>query len=402
VRLRTDEGTELDAEYSVTPDGEYLGVVLESAGGQTAAGGRGRNHEYAPALLLLLERLKSRHAVLHTALVASARVADLPEAERRLVEEPVALDDVTNLDQLRRDLTRAQRRVVPGTATRVGNNRKRIMLRLEVPGYGPEDAAHLEVDLSVPVAPVELPTAYELLTSLLHKEVHTSRGRRNTVLDLDGDTVLVGTERSPDGQPVEVRHVQQALDILAVHGSVVVQPHELGHRSSFVGAVLANLPNAFVTGDPPTVTLGVPSVSKIAEDPRFGELDGQAQVKVRKEQSQLRGLLAGGRKSAPCALCGHPYPMAFLVAAHVKKRSECTRDERLDLHNVAMLACLFGCDALYEAGWITVGEDGRIRARDATGELADRLASLDGRLCAAHGPGSEPYFAWHRAQWSTY
>jgi len=36
---------------------------------------------------------------------------------------------------------------------------------------------------------------------------------------------------------------------------------------------------------------------------------------------------------------------------------------------VAMLACTFGCDALYEAGWITVGQDGNVQTVPA-GQLA--------------------------------
>lgn len=398
MRLRTDEGTELDAEYSVAPDGEHLGVVLESAGGRTAAG-PSRNRDYVPALLLLLERLRSRQAALHLALVVSARVAALPEDERVLLRGPLALGGVANLDRLRRDLTRAQGRIgLPATATKEGNNRKRITLRVEVPGYGPDDADRLAADLAEPAVPPALPTAYDLLVSLLRQEVSTVTGRRNTVLDVDRDTALVRTDRSPDGRPVKVREVQQALDILAAQGSVVVQPHEIGYRSAFVGAVLATLPDAHVTDDPPTITLGVPSATEIARNPWFGALDGRASVKVRREQVQLRALLLGARKSAPCALCGHPYPKEFLIAAHVKKRSVCTDVERADLHNVAMLACLFGCDALYEAGWITVGGDGRIRVHDETGELGDRLAGLDGLACGAHGPGPEPYFAWHREQ----
>jgi hypothetical protein len=48
-------------------------------------------------------------------------------------------------------------------------------------------------------------------------------------------------------------------------------------------------------------------------------------------------------------------------SAHIKKRSLCTDDERRDLRHVAMLAYSFGCDALYEAGWITVDGTGQIR-----------------------------------------
>ena len=115
-------------------------------------------------------------------------------------------------------------------------------------------------------------------------------------------------------------------------------------------------------------------------DPEFAVLDSTASVKIRREQALLRSMLARGRELADCALCGHQYPLRFLVAAHIKKRSVCTDDERRDLRHVAMLACTFGCDALYEAGWITVELDGRIRAippdTAPAGRLRDHLQQL--------------------------
>lgn len=207
------------------------------------------------------------------------------------------------------------------------------------------------------------------------------------------------TERSPEGQPVDVADVQNALNLLAMRGSVRVMVEELGHRSSFVGAVLATLPGVSTTSKPPTVSLHEPTDSEVADDPFFGELDTRAEVKVRTEQARLRDGLLGGRSVAECALCGTAYPVEFLVAAHIKKRAVCTDAERRDLRNVAMLACTFGCDALYESGWITAGEDGTLRVHVPAGlpaGLRDRLVHLAGRPCGAHSAASEPYFDWHR------
>jgi hypothetical protein len=71
------------------------------------------------------------------------------------------------------------------------------------------------------------------------------------------------------------------------------------------------------------------------------------------------------------------------------------------VHHVAMLACSFGCDALYESGWGTVDGDGFVcsvpPAGVPEGKWREQLQHLDGRRCAAHSQGSEPYFAWHRA-----
>lgn len=162
---------------------------------------------------------------------------------------------------------------------------------------------------------------------------------------------------------------------------------------------LATLPGVRTTASPATVALGAAS-AQTGSDPELAVIDSIASVKVRREQTQLRSMLAGGRELAGCALCRHRHPLRFLVAAHIKKRSICTDDERRDLRNVAMLACTFGCDALYEAGWITVGPDGRILVIPSdtapAGRLRDHLKQLTGQLCSAHGQASERYFAWHR------
>ena len=164
--------------------------------------------------------------------------------------------------------------------------------------------------------------------------------------------------------------------------------------------MLATLPGAQVSLRPATIKLSPADAVQAGSDPILGVMDGVAAVKIRKEQAALRNLLAGDRQQAPCALCGHEYPMGFLVAAHVKKRSLCSDDERRDLRHVAMLACGFGCDALYEAGWITVGADGRVQTVPPDcapgGRVREHLQRLAGRECLAHNHTSAGYFTWHR------
>ncbi|WP_158846718.1 hypothetical protein [Saccharothrix deserti] len=245
-----------------------------------------------------------------------------------------------------------------------------------------------------------LPKAVDLLRDLIGVEVRTASGKSNTILHVRGDDVMVKTERSPEGQPVPVSAVQKGLNLLATRGSVRVTTDELGHRSSFVGAVLAVLPGARFTGKPAVVVLDELSVDDTAGGHHNGRLDSIAQVKIRLEQRRLRSLLADHRASAQCALCGDLFPLDFLVAAHIKKRASCTDDERRDLNNVAMLACTFGCDALYESGWITVDDNGLVRTRPPDrvprGSMRDRLSHLKGRPCTAYTPSSAPYFEWHR------
>jgi hypothetical protein len=70
----------------------------------------------------------------------------------------------------------------------------------------------------------------------------------------------------------------------------------------------------------------------------------------------------------------------------------------MDTRNVSMLACLFGCDALFELGYVVVGESGVIEAgKSGTEQVGDRIEGLVGRKCGAHDERSRGYFAWRRA-----
>ena len=86
--------------------------------------------------------------------------------------------------------------------------------------------------------------------------------------------------------------------------------------------------------------------------------DALSVVKVRTEQGILRDWLFGDKASDSCAVCGKDYPINALVAAHKKKRRDCSEVERLDPH-IVMPLCLFGCDYLYEHRHVRV-EDGVI------------------------------------------
>ncbi|MFD0203486.1 MULTISPECIES: HNH endonuclease [Saccharothrix] len=99
---------------------------------------------------------------------------------------------------------------------------------------------------------------------------------------------------------------------------------------------------------------------------------------------------------APCALCGRVFPVGLLVAAHIKRRAVCDDDERNDLRNVAMLACSFGCDRLFELGHITVDDDGAVLVASTGGSLDPHLEHLKGRVTDAFHERSAGYFRWHR------
>src|SRR4051812_37983885 len=92
------------------------------------------------------------------------------------------------------------------------------------------------------------------LESLVGQTIETYMGRPNVILAVESENVVVGTGRSPHGSPVPIAWVQAALDRLLADNEVEVSVESLGHRSAFVGAVLASLPGAsFSAGSPPYV-----------------------------------------------------------------------------------------------------------------------------------------------------
>ncbi|WP_141217254.1 hypothetical protein [Rhodococcus sp. 14-2470-1b] len=65
-----------------------------------------------------------------------------------------------------------------------------------------------------------------------------------------------------------------------------------------------------------------------------------------------------------------------------------TKQERWGYPNVAMLACLLGCDALFEHGYITVDASGTIAERRPT--TVDALANARGRAHRIAVPDIHP------------
>ncbi|MEU1413275.1 hypothetical protein [Streptomyces sp. NPDC005731] len=130
-----------------------------------------------------------------------------------------------------------------------------------------------------------------------------------------------------------------------------------------------------------------------------GELERTAQRAQRGEQAALKKRLLNS-STGQCALCGRTLPGTFLIAAHIKKRAVCSDDEKRDLANIAMLACTFGCDAVYEHGYIQVATGGAIRVSplalgipEVEAYIQERLA---GRTVTWWTPKRESYYRWHR------
>lgn len=147
--------------------------------------------------------------------------------------------------------------------------------------------------------------------------------------------------------------------------------------------------------------LGKDPSKYVAAAPRIvGALDRAVAGTARREQSLLRGALGlYSAADADCALCGRSLPTELLVAAHIKPRSLCTRDERVDVRHVGMAACLMGCDALFEKGLVAVDDDGRLLhapGLERTNAVHTYVMNMPTRLPLTWLEGRREYFRWHR------
>lgn len=127
------------------------------------------------------------------------------------------------------------------------------------------------------------------------------------------------------------------------------------------------------------------------------KLDTERFTLARTEQSYLRQLLFKGAKFGTCCICQNEFPVEFLVAAHIKKRSLCSGEEKCDAQHVVAPMCKFGCDELFERGHIGVIEGKICSLKDtpATQATETYTQAIVGKPCPAWNENSKKYFEWH-------
>lgn len=135
------------------------------------------------------------------------------------------------------------------------------------------------------------------------------------------------------------------------------------------------------------------AVKKLSE---LQEPEVEYLTKIRKEQRYLKKQLFGDKKIAECACCHEKFPVSFLITAHIKKRSFCTVEEKLD-PNIVMPMCRFGCDELYEKGYVGVrgGVFVSLEKTPSTKYLKGYLDKISGNNCSYHNERTVGYFDWH-------
>ncbi|MGA7205167.1 MAG: hypothetical protein WBX27_11110 [Specibacter sp.] len=204
---------------------------------------------------------------------------------------------------------------------------------------------------------------------------------------------LVRTHPLAEGLQV---HRERAADITAADGpgpfNAAGKPHQ-----KYVSALTAEegqalLEQCGVTAPQTSAgsLRGLPASVWGADEP-----DDSTLTTIRLEQAFLRKNLLRGRLKAPCSLCGEEMPARLLIAGYIKPRSHCSEEERMDYTSCAMLTCALGCDALYEWGYIVVGDTGRIRAGQPaeTERIGEAVERLVGRNCTAFNEQTSECFA---------
>lgn len=126
-------------------------------------------------------------------------------------------------------------------------------------------------------------------------------------------------------------------------------------------------------------------------------LDFESMTCRRREQSFLRYYLFDGCSDFVCGICGKRLPVNMMVTAHIKERNCCSKKEKLDFRHVIMPMCKFGCDDLYEKGYIYV-QDGLVkinRQKWVTPDMEAELSKLENKKCPYYNPKTKLYFEYH-------
>ena len=129
-----------------------------------------------------------------------------------------------------------------------------------------------------------------------------------------------------------------------------------------------------------------------------GELDRKATGWHRKEQAMGRKRLLKGKPTGVCQLCNREMKAEFLIAAHIKRRSECDDSEKRDLDGVMMLACKFGCDYLFEVGLLSVNNGKLVVSKALDDEVAKLYVTNFVDIEINIKDKQRQYFEWHFAK----
>ena len=124
--------------------------------------------------------------------------------------------------------------------------------------------------------------------------------------------------------------------------------------------------------------------------------------KRRAEQHIFSEYLFSGKDYVTCSICHKNYPSDLLVAGHIKKRSDCSDSEKRDL-NIVMPVCKFGCDDLYEKGYILINDKGLVVSNpnlNLEGNVREYVNDILGKKCTFFSEKSKKYFEYKFKQFN--
>lgn len=201
---------------------------------------------------------------------------------------------------------------------------------------------------------------------------------------------------SPSRYEADYIHVEteEELEALVRSGlGVRMSSPDIKQAASII--ISENIESTDLSAISVTVKSLLPKLSKEVD------LDVDSTSKARKEQAFLRAFLVNGCTNSQCSLCGEEYPIEFLVAAHIKKRSECSNTEKLDFENIAALMCKSGCDDLFEKGYVYVSS-GTV-CKNTKRKTTPALDSIINRIVGntlSNWYGSQEYYKYHETKFN--
>lgn len=138
----------------------------------------------------------------------------------------------------------------------------------------------------------------------------------------------------------------------------------------------------------------IKEAQKIEEEISSLNIDGaskKAVVNVRVNQGIFRDFLL--KKYKKCCLCGVENH-ALLTASHIKPWAESEPKEQLDINN-GFLMCP-NHDKLFDKGYITFDDDGKIIISDRLTESDKVLLNVNDRMHIELTEGNKKYLKFHR------
>lgn len=144
-------------------------------------------------------------------------------------------------------------------------------------------------------------------------------------------------------------------------------------------------------------TTGSVALSDAKKEISLQVTEGTTSVSTRLEHKYIVHHLFQGKLVGRCCICNKDYPRHLLVAAHIKKRSACKIEDKLDIENIALPMCRLGCDPLFEYGYLSV-KNGKVvkhPSKEGTAAINEYMESVVGNSVIGWSKKNKKYFAWH-------